>query len=91
MSLAHTRTILRAALSGQLENVPMETDPVFGLHVPKHVEGVPDEMFRPRDTWADKAAYDAQAKKLAALFHKNFEKYASEVAPSVRAAGPQAG
>ena len=91
MSLAHTRTMLRAALSGQLENVPMETDPVFGLHVPRHVPGVPDEVFRPRDTWADKAAFDAQARKLAGLFHQNFEKYASEVAPSVRAAGPQAG
>ena len=91
MSLAHTRAMVRAALSGQLENVPLETDPIFGLHVPAHVPGVPDEVLRPRDTWTDQAAYDAQARKLAGMFRENFEKYASEVAPSVRAAGPQAG
>jgi len=52
---------------------------------------VPDNVLKPRDTWADTAAYDAQAKKLAALFHSNFEKYAAGVPQAVRDAGPKAG
>ena len=51
----------------------METDPVFGLSVPTHVAGVPADVLNPRTTWPDKAAYDAQAKKLAAMFRENFE------------------
>ena len=43
---------------------------------------------RPRETWADKAAYDATAKKLAALFNKNFETYAAGASAEVKAAAP---
>jgi len=50
---------------------------------------VPDELLRPRDTWRDQAAYDAKAGELAAMFAKNFEKYADGVSAAVRAAGPQ--
>jgi len=57
--------------------------------VPEAVPDVPSNVLKPRDTWADKAAYDAQAKKLAGLFQKNFEKYAAGVPQSVRNAGPK--
>ncbi len=86
MPLAVTRALLRAALAGQLENVPTNHDPVFGLAVPAACPGVPPELLRPRDTWPDKAAYDAKAKHLAGLFRENFKKF--EVAEAVRAAGP---
>jgi len=52
------------------------------------VPGVPDEVLTPRNTWADKAAFDAQAAKLAYMFAQNFEYYADGVAPEVAAAGP---
>jgi phosphoenolpyruvate carboxykinase (ATP) len=89
MNLAYTRAMLRAALSGRLDKVKGTPDPVFGLAVPAHVPDVPDDVLQQRGTWKDPAAYDAQAKKLAGLFRKNFEKYADDVPQSVREAGPR--
>ena len=89
MKLGYTRAMVRAALSGELDSVPMVTDPMFGLAVPQAVRGVPSEVMTPRRTWADPAAYDAQAKKLAAMFAKNFEQFASSVSDGVRGAGPK--
>ncbi len=90
MRLGYTRGMVRAALAGQLDQVPTQTDERFGLAVPTHVPGVPPEVMRPRDTWSDGAAYDAQAKKLAEMFRKNFEKFGSNVAPAIADAGPKA-
>ncbi len=75
MSLAHTRALLRAALTGQLQDVPFAPDPVFGLAVPATCPGVPETVLRPRDGWPDKAAYDAKAKELAIRFKAEFQKY----------------
>ena len=88
MKLDHTRTMLRAALSGRLDGVETWTDPHFGLEVPRTVPDVPDQVLSPRDTWDDPAAYDAQATKLADMFRENFAKYAQSVEPEVREAGP---
>jgi phosphoenolpyruvate carboxykinase (ATP) len=66
-------------------------DPVFGLAVPKRVEGVPDELLRPRDTWADPSRYDAKAAELAEMFARNFEQFAEGVSAEIRAAGPRVG
>jgi phosphoenolpyruvate carboxykinase (ATP) len=79
MNLKHTRAMIRAALAGELDKVPTRSEPVFELAVPQHVPGVPDELLDPRKTWKDPAAYDAQAKRLAALFQKNFEQFADVV------------
>ncbi len=75
MSLKHTRALLSAALSGKFDNVEFSTDPVFGLSVPTSCEGVPSEILMPKNTWADKAAYDEKAKNLFDLFTKNYEKF----------------
>ena len=90
MSLKHTRTMIRAALGGQLDKVPTRCEPAFGLAVPQHIPGVPDELLDPRRTWTDTAAYDAQAQRLAGLFRKNFEQFAGDVPSGVRDAGPTA-
>jgi len=90
MRLGHTRAMIRAALSGELTNVPTVTDPVFGLKVPKSIRDVPAALLSPRTTWADPAAYDAQARTLAQMFAKNFEQFAEGVHESVRNAGPSA-
>jgi phosphoenolpyruvate carboxykinase (ATP) len=89
MRIDHTRTMVRAALKGELADVPYETDPVFGVEVPTVVPGVPSEVLRPRDTWDDPAAYDTKARELARMFAENFGDYADSVSEDVRAAGPR--
>jgi phosphoenolpyruvate carboxykinase (ATP) len=69
--IAYTRAMVDAALSGDLLTAETVTDPVFHLRRPVHVPGVPDEVLDPRATWADKAAYDAGAQRLAGLFAEN--------------------
>ncbi len=89
MKLAHTRAMIHAALDGSLADVPMMTDPIFGLAIPTTCPGVPDEVLNPRNTWQDPVAYDTQAQKLAAMFVKNFQLFADVVSPEVLAVGPQ--
>ncbi len=89
MKLGHTRSMVHALLRGDLHSAPLDTDPVFGLQLPKHVAGVPDEVLNPRNTWSDKSAYDEQAKKLAGMFRDNFSKFEKHVSDAVRAAGPR--
>jgi phosphoenolpyruvate carboxykinase (ATP) len=86
-----TRALLKAALTGALEGVAYRKDPVFGFEVPLEAPGVPRELLDPRETWADKEAYDRQAQRLAALFQENFQKYADGVSEAVRRAGPRVG
>jgi phosphoenolpyruvate carboxykinase (ATP) len=88
MKLAHTRAMVTAALSGALDRAEFVTDPVFGIEVPTAVPGVPSDVLTPRNTWADQAAYDAQAKKLAEMFRKNFAGFEKQVPDSVAKAGP---
>jgi phosphoenolpyruvate carboxykinase (ATP) len=90
MKLAHTRAMVRDALAGKLDGASFAKDPVFGFEVPTAVPDVPSEVLIPRNTWADPSAYDAQAKKLAEMFRKNFEVFADQVPEAVRNAGPRA-
>ncbi|MCG7342530.1 phosphoenolpyruvate carboxykinase (ATP) [Sporosarcina sp. ACRSL] len=75
MELKHTRTMVRAAIAGKLNNVEFEENAIFGLAMPKAVEGVPTEVLNPRNAWSDPAAYDQKAKELADLFRENFKKF----------------
>jgi phosphoenolpyruvate carboxykinase (ATP) len=90
MKIGYTRSMVRAVLSGALDAVAYERDPVFNLDVPVSCPDVPAEVLKPRNTWGDKAAYDAQAKKLAQMFADNFKTFESDVSAEVRAAGPRA-
>jgi len=89
MKIAHTRAMIRAALSGALDNVPYETDTTFNLSVPQACPGVPGEVLRPRNTWRDQLAYDEQARKLAKMFTDNFRAFETDATPDVVAAGPR--
>ena len=90
MKLAQTRAMVRAALAGKLDAVSYTRDPVFGVEVPTAVPDVPSQVLTPRQTWADGAAYDAQAKKLAGMFRDNFRQFEASVPEAVKAAGPSA-
>ena len=88
MKLSYTRAIVRAALSGALDGGAFSTEPVFGLAIPRAVPDVPAAILQPRATWQDPAAYDAQARKLTAMFRDNFELYRAGVPEAVAKAGP---
>jgi phosphoenolpyruvate carboxykinase (ATP) len=86
MKLAYTRAMVQAAVEGELDNVETVKDPIFGLEIPIHIPGVPDEVLQPKNTWADKQAYEQKAKELAAKFRENFQKF-KHIAPEIEALG----
>ena len=85
MKISYTRAMVHGALDGHLAKAEFANDPVFGVAVPKTCPGVPDEVLSPRQTWADKDAYDATARKLAGMFEANFKQYDPYVSPEVKA------
>lgn len=89
MSLKYTRSMITAALNGELNDVEFVPHQVFGILKPQTCPGVPSEVLNPRETWADKEAYDKKALELAKLFVNNFEKYASEADEETLAAAPK--
>ena len=89
MSIAHTRSMVTAALDGSLASITTVPDPVFGLCVPERCPGVPPEVLLPRNTWSDKAAYDVSARDLAAKFAQNFKQFDGKASADVAAAGPK--
>jgi phosphoenolpyruvate carboxykinase (ATP) len=89
MNLAHTRSMVTAAINGEIDRVPVKHHATFNLDMPASCPGVPDDVLDPRNTWSDKDRYDAAAKRLALLFVKNFEKFGN-VQKEIVAAGPRA-
>lgn len=77
ISIAYTRAIVKAALSGALVDVEQRVDPIFGLTVPTSCPGVPAEVLDPKSTWADPEAYEAKARELARAFQDSFARYGS--------------
>ncbi len=88
ININYTRSMVQAAISGDLDRVEMVTDPIFGLRMPTLCPGVPGDVLIPRNTWQDKEAYDMQAAGLAARFKKNFQQFALPD-DEVRNAGPR--
>ncbi len=90
MPIKATRALLNAALDGSLKDAEFRTDPNFGFKVPVAVAGVDTAILNPRETWADKVAYDATAQKLVGQFIENFAQFAEHVDEGVRQAAPKA-
>ena len=85
MKIAHTRAMVRAALDGRLAQIATAADPTFGLHMPASCPEVPAEVLNPKNTWADKGAYDDMAREVARRFETNFGQFESHVEDAVKA------
>jgi phosphoenolpyruvate carboxykinase (ATP) len=87
--IRQTRAMLRAALNGELDEVEMRSDPVFGFQAPVRCPGVDERLLDPRSTWADKERYDEKARELAGMFVENFARRFADADSQIRAAGPR--
>lgn len=81
--------MVQAAIEGQLDNATFLPHSVFGILMPTSCPNVPDEILNPKDTWADKDAYDNQANRLAQLFINNFEEYKAKASAEIISASPR--
>ena len=90
ISLPYTRSLINAALSGDLDTAKYTKDPIFGFEIPDKCAEVPSEILTPSNTWKDKEAYTKKAKELAGYFVKNFEKYAAHASDEIKSAAPKA-
>lgn len=90
MKLKYTRAMVTAALNGEIEDADFRHDSIFNVDIPQSCAGVPSEVMNPRDTWADKDAYDETARRLAGMFQKNFAENYPDMDPEIAGAGPKA-
>ena len=90
ISLKYTRAMITAILNGELEGVDYAKHAIFGLQMPTTCPNVASEILNPRNTWENKAAYDAKANELANSFNKNFEQFAEYANAEILAAAPKA-
>ncbi|WP_110114196.1 phosphoenolpyruvate carboxykinase (ATP) [Bacillus sp. CGMCC 1.16541] len=88
MKLRYTRAMVRAALEGELSNAETVKDGIFGLEIPIHVPGVPDEVLQPAKAWTDASQYEEKAKELASKFKENFKKFSNVPSEIKDAGGP---
>lgn len=87
MKLAYTRAMVNAAISGKLNEVNYEMDPIFGVAVPVECPEVPAEVLKPVNVWQDRMEYERTAVKLAKDFNANFRKFQG-VSEAIANAGP---
>lgn len=89
IKLKYTRAIIDAIHSGAFEGVATETEPHFGLAIPQSCPDVPSEVLTPKNTWADKTAYDRTMEKLVNLFNENWKDFEAKVNPEINAVAPK--
>ena len=89
IKLSYTRSLITAALTGQLDKVEYGTTPYFKLNFPKTCPNVPSEILEPKNAWKDKDAFNQTAQQLAASFVKNFDQYAGAANAEILAAAPK--
>ena len=81
--------MVSAALNGSFDNVEFKHHDIFNVDYPVSCPNVPDEMLNARGLWADKAAYDEQANKLAQMFYDNFTSKYPNMPSNITEAGPK--
>ncbi|MBZ5753765.1 phosphoenolpyruvate carboxykinase (ATP) [Metabacillus rhizolycopersici] len=88
INLSYTRAMVQAALNGELDNAETGKDDIFGLEIPLHVPGVPDDVLIPEKPWTDKEAYKTKALDLAGKFIENFKKFTNVSEEIIELGGP---
>jgi phosphoenolpyruvate carboxykinase (ATP) len=88
ISIHHTRTLLNAALSGDLQHVDYYADPVFKFDVPCSCPGIPDTILYPSSAWSSEDEYNRKYSALASRFIDNFKLFSSTCTPEIRNSGP---
>jgi phosphoenolpyruvate carboxykinase (ATP) len=90
IKLPYSRSMIKAALKMDVKNQPFHIDPTFGLKIPDHIEGVPDQILDPVNTWNDKANYSKIANTLIAKIHQRMDLFAKTLSPEIIKSGPNA-
>jgi phosphoenolpyruvate carboxykinase (ATP) len=92
IKLRYTRAIIDAILNGSIDQSETTETDIFRLAIPTTLQGIPPEILRPRDLWADRGAFDTTLEKLAKGFQENFKKFTdTPLGQSVAQAGPTVG
>jgi phosphoenolpyruvate carboxykinase (ATP) len=86
--LPYTRAMIHAVLNHALDDIPFHQEDYFGLWLPEHCPGVPDEVLDPQATWADKAAYRLEARHLVARFEQNYKNFSDQIPSAIPANNP---
>lgn len=82
-----TRGIITAVQRGLLQHADFDNLEILNLDIPREIPGIDSHILNPRNTWADKSAYDEQARQLANLFNNNIAHY--QVSDDILRAGPR--
>ncbi len=84
IDIDYTRRMINWAINDG--NAEFYEFPIFGLLVPKKIEGIPDWIFYPQNSWRG-MDYFEHAKKLANMFLDNIKKF--EISRDIIEAGPK--
>ncbi|HRR25893.1 MAG TPA: phosphoenolpyruvate carboxykinase (ATP) [Acidobacteriota bacterium] len=86
--IRHTRQMLAAALTGQIDRVPYRQDRLFRFEVPTTCPGLPEEILDPSHSWSTEEEYWKRYDTLAGRYIENFKRFADTCPPEVVQAGP---
>jgi len=89
IKLKYTRSMISAALNGELNDVAYKNHAVFGLNMPVTCPNVPNELLFPKNTWKNKDEYDTKANELARAFRANFEQFNDNANEKILKAAPR--
>ena len=73
ISIRHTRNMLTAAMTGELDKVKYRKDKLFGFQIPKTCPNVPNDVFEPSNAWGNKDEYWKKYDALASRYIENFK------------------
>ena len=79
ISIKFTRQMISSILDGNIEKAKYNRDSIFNLNIPINIDGIPNDILNPRNSWQDKSLYDAKAIELANAFKENFNNYGDSV------------